>query len=79
LERADVLREISDPLALLAQGAELSRQIVEGAVGRPCLRRDLLLGRSECPTQLGPQIADRARDKLDLALHPLLCGLQLRA
>ena len=39
-------------------------------MGRPRLRRDLLLGRPERAAQLRPQLANGACDKLDLSFDP---------
>src|SRR5207302_3027118 len=47
LQRADVLRELADARALLAERAELAREVGERALRRTGLRHQLLLRRSE--------------------------------
>ena len=77
LQRADVLRELSDPLALLAQPAELAREIVQRPVRGAGLGRELLLGRAEGTPELGPELGHGMGQKLDLTLSPLLGHTQL--
>ena len=78
LQRPDVLRELSDPLALLAEAAELARKIVQRPVRRAGLRRELLLRRAEGTSELGPELGHGVRKELDLTLSPLLGDAQLR-
>src|SRR5438105_14252597 len=57
LQRADVLREIADAHALLAERAELARDVGELTLGRRGLRHELLFGRPERALELGAQLA----------------------
>src|SRR5439155_9834578 len=78
LKRADVLGELTDPLALLRQRAELPREIAERSLSRAGLAVQLVLRGSERAAQIGPQIRHRTRQQLDLPLRALLRGLELR-
>src|SRR5207247_1410599 len=78
LKRADVLGELTDPLALLGQRAELPREVAERSLSRAGLAGQLVLRGSERAAQIGPQIRHRTRQQLDLPLGALLRGLELR-
>ena len=58
MQRADVLREVPHPRALLAENSELLPEVRERALRRAALSEDLLLGLTERPADVGPQLAD---------------------
>src|SRR5206468_4085666 len=83
LQRADVLRKITDTHALLSERAKLSREIRERPLRRRRLRDKRLLRRAERALHLAAQLAHelRVRDAcvLDAATQDLERGTDVRA